>query len=424
MNIWIVYQFASTPDLPGSQRTYQYARAFADMGNNVTLWTSSFSHYGRFDTIKGDVPFVVREEGNLKIISLRTSPPYQRNDYRRVLNLIDFARVFMKYAGATPVSPDVIIASYPSPFAALAAYGIAKKRAAKFVLEVRDLWPQVWVERGVFSVLHPFVLLLYGIEKYLYRNAQTVVSALPYIQDYMAERGMRNREIIWIPNPVSLNEFAGQKTEIPEESRIICAGMRENTAKGIMNVAYVGGLGPANRVDVILEASKILRDTNASNISFTIVGEGHSKKELMKFILDNRLDSVVLCPSVSARSVPSILQCADAGVLCLHQNPIYRFGVNLHKTYDYMAAGLPIVFSADVKNDIVKASGAGFTVTPGSAEEIASALKHLASMSPEQRRLMGSRGYRYVADYYDIRILSRRYIGAIGPEGQSATQQG
>jgi glycosyltransferase involved in cell wall biosynthesis len=414
VNIWIVYQFASTPDLPGSNRTYLYARAFAEAGNDVTLWTSSFSHYGRVETIQDDAPYAVRNEGRLKIISLKTKPAYFRNDYRRFLNLISFARNFLRFSRRELPSPDVIIASYPSPLSAYASYRLARRLHVKFVLEVRDLWPQVWVERGAFSRYHPFILFLYAIERHLYKRADTIVSALPYINDYLSERRMRQREIGWIPNAVNMDEIAredGGAAGVPLE---ICDSMKADRQKGIMNVAYVGGLGPANRVECILEAAKILKEKGEKALSFTIVGEGHSKKSLMEFASKNGLDSVRIWPAVPVSSVPAILRNADVGALCLHRNPIYRFGVNLHKVYDYMAAGLPIVFSAGVRNDIVKSSGGGFTVAPGRPEEIASALQRLLSMSPEERRLMGERGRRYVSDNYAVSVLAKRYLDIIG----------
>lgn len=415
MNIWIINQFAATPQLPGSKRSYQYAKAFADMGNNVTLWMSSFGHWGKVETIQDNLPFSVQNQGRLKLISLKTKPTYSRNDSKRFLNMIHFAYTFSKISRNMQPLPDVIIACYPSPFAAFAAYRSAARYNARFVLEVRDLWPQNWVERKAFSRHHPFVLMLYAMEKYLYKNSNVFVSALPYVSDYLIERQIKRKEIFWIPNAADMTEVESDKNETAEgdDSNNICDVMKLHRQRGTMNVVYVGGLGQANRVDKILEAARILRDKGENGIFFSVVGEGHSREKLLDFVKQNNLESVKIWPAVPGKAVPKILRCGDVGVLCLHDNPIYKYGVNLHKIYDYMSVSLPIVFAARVRNDLVASSHAGFTVSPDNAAEIADALVRFKSMNEEERKEIGKRGNKFLAENYDINILSKKYLEII-----------
>lgn len=416
MNIWIINQFAGTPDVPGSERSYQFAKAFSEMGHHVTLWTSSYSHWGKIEAIKDNVPYINKNEGNLNIIYLKTRPIYYRNDYRRFLNMFYFAYTLSR-TSKTIVNPlDVVIASYPSPFAAVAAYRLSVRYNARFVLEIRDLWPQVWVERRAFSRYHPFVIILYALEKYLYKRTRIFVKALPYINDYLNEKGVNTQNVSWIPNGINLDDFKTEEKHdlsFEEESSILDI-MSEERQKGKMNVVYVGSFGVGNRVDCILKAANMLKDKGEKGISFFIIGEGHSKKELIKYVSDNKLTSVKIWPAIPRKAVPQVLSCADVGVVCLHDNPIYRYGVNLHKVYDYMAAGLPIVFSARVRNNLVESSNAGITVPPGDSTEIASALQKFRSMTKEERYLIGKRGYEAIAKDYNVKRLAEKYLSIIG----------
>jgi len=157
-----------------------------------------------------------------------------------------------------------------------------------------------------------------------------------------------------------------------------------------------------------------LKKEGINGISFTIIGEGHSKEELKKYALDHALDSVYFYDAIPRRSVPLVLSKADIGILCLNDNPIYRYGVNLHKVYDYMAAGLPIIFSANVRNNLVEDAGAGITVPPGDIPQIVSALKSIISMPEKDRIAMGKRGFVYLSENYDInRKLTGRYMEII-----------
>lgn len=133
----------------------------------------------------------------------------------------------------------------------------------------------------------------------------------------------------------------------------------------------------------------------------------------MEYVSDNKLDSVRMWPAIPIKAVPQVLSSAVVGILCLHDNPIYRYRVNFNKVYDYMVAELPIVYSAKVKNNIIKSSKAGIAVPPGNPLEIGSALQKFRSMTTEERVLIAKRGRRVIAENYDISDLAERYLETI-----------
>jgi glycosyltransferase involved in cell wall biosynthesis len=417
LNIWTIYQFASTPKIPGSERTYEFAKAFVSKGHAVTLWTSSFGHWGKVETIREkNRAFDVEVEEGIKIISLKTRPLYHRNDYRRFLNMIYFAYALFRTSKKINMKPDVIIASYPSPFAALTGYCLSKKYEAKFILEIRDLWPQNWIERGAFSKYHPFILILSILEKYLYSKTCFFVSVLPYFSEYLNAMKLRAKKILWIPNGINLFEFKKatiQKSSNKHVNRIISA-ICEAKKRGNLNVIYVGGLGVGNRVDCIVKAAHILKSNGIDDISFFIIGEGHSKEELKKYVSRYCPDIVTILSAIPRKDVPRILSQSDIGILCLNYNPIYRYGVNLHKIYDYMAAELPIIFSGKVRNNLVESAKAGISVPPASPEKIAYALVQIKNMSEDERVSMGKKGHEYLSDNFDItNKLVKKYMDII-----------
>lgn len=403
--IWTIYQFASTPKIPGSERTYQFAKAFVNRGHDVTLWTSSFSHWGKMETIREKrCTYDTEVENGLKLISLKTRPLYYSNDYRRFLNMLYFAYALYRTSNMINSKPDVIIASYPSPFAALVAYLLSKKYKAKFILEIRDLWPQNWIERRAYSRYHPFIFLLSILEMYLYARTRYFVTVLPYFNDYLKKMKIKPDKVSWIPNGINLVEFKAAKHQTFSNGNVnrILTALIESKKRGNLNVIYVGGIGVGNRVDYIVKTAHLIKSKGIKGISFFIIGEGHSKKKLEKYVIDNLLDNVNIFSAIPRNSVPALLYRSDIGILCLNDNPIYKYGVNLHKIYDYMAAGLPIVFSGKVRNDFVKLSKAGITVPPDSPEEVARALVRIRNMPEEKRVCIGKMGHDYISDNFDI----------------------
>lgn len=364
--------------------------------------------------IKDSKPFILETDGSLNIMHLKTRPLYYKNDHNRFLNMVSFASALTK-ASRTVASPDAVVATYPSPFAAFAANRIAKRCNAKFILEIGDLWPQVWIERKAFPVYHPFIVILSAIQKYLFKRTRTYVSSLPYVNDFLQERGVKDYSFTWVPNGINLDDYRqnGNENKNPGLVEDILETMKSKSASGKLNVIYVGGIGVGNRVDHIVESAKILKDRNDTKICFHIIGDGHSKEAIRKYVTDNSLDTVTVWPPVNRSSVPLLLKNADVGIQCLHNNPIYRYGVNLSKLYDYMAAGLPVIFSAEVRNNLVGQYNAGITVPPGNPESIASALQEFSSMTHDERCEMGRRGQEGILRDYNIEKLSRKYLEVI-----------
>lgn len=417
LNIWTIYQYASTPKIPGSERTYQFAKAFVNTGHDVTLWTSSFSHWGKMETIRNKrCTYDIEVEKGINLISLKTRPLYYSNDYKRFLNMLYFAYALYRTSITINPKPDVIIASYPSPFAALVAYLLSKKFKAKFILEIRDLWPQNWIQRRAFSRYHPFIFLLSILEMYLYTRTRYFVSVLPYFNDYLDKIKIKPEKVSWIPNGINIDEFKSARDQNFSNGHVnrIITALIESQKRENLNVIYVGGIGVGNRVDYIVKAAHLIKSKGIEDISFFIIGEGHSKKVIEKYIVDNFLDNVNIFSAIPRNAVPAVLYRSDIGILCLNDNPIYKYGVNLHKIYDYMATGLPIVFSGKVRNDLVKLSKAGISVPPDNPEEVARALVRIRNMPKGKRVALGQMGLEYLYANFDIsNQLLKKYMEII-----------
>lgn len=405
MNIWIFNHYAITPDMPGGTRHYDLSRELVKRGNQVTIFATSFHHYQHKEMrLKPGEQWKVEDVDGIKFVWIRT-PPYERNDWRRVRNMVVFMIRAWWLGRKLPrliseiSKPDVVIGSSVHLLAVFAAYWVAKHHKAKFVMEVRDLWPQTIVDMGEMSARHPIVKVLQALEKFLYHRAERIIILGPQMKGYISAYGVSEKKIAWIPNGVDLLRFD--------------SGIKEEASHEGFCVMYLGAHGQANALDVIIKAAKIIQDQDFQEIKFVLVGDGPEKPRLMALARELGLNNVEFRESVPKAKVSQILSEAYATVFTLNDLLLYRYGISLNKLYDYLAAGKPLILAGNPVNNPVEESRCGLTVPPRSPDALAEAVIKLYQMPKEEREAMGRRGREYVEKYHDIRKLAERLEGIL-----------
>jgi glycosyltransferase involved in cell wall biosynthesis len=398
-SLWIFNHYAVSPDLPGGTRHFDLAKELVKRGWQVVIFASSFRHYIYKDfKLSPGKHWKLEDMEGVKFLWLRTLP-YQRNDWHRVLNMISYMlrawRLGRKLPRLIPEvqRPDVVIGSSVHLLAVLAAYRVAKLYKARFIMEVRDLWPQTIIDMGELSERSPLTQLIRTLERFLYRRAERIITLLPKAGEYIVAQGICEEKIIWIPNGVDLSRF-----QIRVRSK----------SEGSFQVMYLGAHGQANALDVLLQAAKIIQDEGYRNVKFVLIGDGPEKPHLMQMAEALQLRNVEFRASVQRTEVPRVLNSADAVALILNDLPLYRYGISLNKLYDYMAAGKPVLLAGNPANNPVEEAKCGIIVPPQNPQALADAIIRLYTTSPEEREVIGQRGREYVKEHYDIRRLVER----------------
>jgi len=397
MNIWIFNQYAHPPDLPGGTRHYDLGRELVKRGHRVVIFATSFHHYLHRETrLRSGEKWKVEDVNGVRFVWIRT-PPYWRNDWRRVRNMVVFAIRIWWLGLKLPIlvpeigKPDVIIGYSPHLFTPLAAYWVAQCYQVPFVMEVGDLWPQTIVEMGKLSGRHPIVKALQRLENFLYHRAERVIVHGPQMVDYISACAIRRDNIICIPSGVDLSRF--DSTSIFQMSH-----------KGF-HVMYLGAHGQANALDVLIKGAKIVQNQGYRDIHFVLIGDGPEKPRLVALANELGLENIEFRESVPKSSVSKVLCEADALVAVVHPR-FFTSGGSLNKLPDYMASGRPVIFTASAANNPVEEAHCGLTVPPENPQALAEAVIKLYQMSPEERAEMGKRGREYVEKYHDIRKLA------------------
>lgn len=395
MRVWLINHYASSPKQPGITRHFDFARGMSERGHEVLVVASSFDHVTRREIHLQQKEHRKKETiDGVPFLWIKT-PPYKGNGLARVVNMLAFSwKIWRSSLLKNEVKPDVIIGSSPHLFSALAAERLASNLRIPFLLEVVDLWPQTFVDLGRFSSDSVAVRALEAIERYLYRKASRIITALPRAHEHMQQKGVSTDKIDWVPNGVDLR--AVPKPTPPRESNRL-------------QIVYAGAHGFANGLDHIIDAAKFLQEAGwGQRAIFHLIGDGPEKSRLQKRVEREAIHNIRFEPPVTKQEIHCRLREADAFIIIIRDSVLYRWGISPNKIADYMAAARPILFCGEAINNIVEEAGAGLTVRSLRPNNIAQAVKTLVETPSSERWRMGLSGYKYVTEQLSIDRLTER----------------
>ena len=376
----------------------------------MTIFASGFGHRTRREERLEEKQNYRRENiSGVEFIWIRTFA-YQRNDWRRVVNMLSYSFRVILLGFRFKGTPDVILASSPHPFAGLAGYILARLKKVRFIFEVRDLWPQTFVDVGGYSNKSLVVTLLRVLEKFLYRRAKKIIALLPKASEYIMELGIPSNKIVYIPNGVAPELFSDTRGRLPQMLDELISGLK---SQGRLLVGYTGAHGAADGLDTILETAKILQDKGAGEAHFLLVGDGPEKKRLVQQAKSWGLSNISFFEPIPKDAMLELLQAIDITTVSLRKSVLWRYGTSKNKLFDYMICVKPVVWAIDQPDNPVAESNCGITVPQEDAEEMARAIMTLCGLSAQERQDMGMRGYEYVMKYHSVPVLANRLVEAI-----------
>ncbi|OKY73766.1 MAG: glycosyltransferase WbuB [Desulfobulbaceae bacterium DB1] len=399
--IWLINQYASTPQTGMGGRHYYLAKELAKQGHKVYLVAASFTHLLR-EPPTMDAAFKMEAAEGFHFVWVRMPEYHDAHDKKRVLNWFIFAWRLLKLPRIIADKPDVILASSPAPFVFLAAQRLAREMGARFAFEVRDIWPLSLMELGGYSRNNPIIRIMQWVEDKAYRYSDVVLSNLPYAVDHMVARGMDRDKFAWVPNGFSLADVS-LHVPLPE-------AVRAQIPQDKFIVGYTGTLGVANALDTLIGAAAILKDQ--ADVVFVLVGGGKEKIRLMK--KDQTLHNVVFVDPIAKTQIQTMLAQFDVCFIGLTKDPLFRFGVSPNKLFDYFYAGKPILYAIESGRYLpVDEAKAGISIPAENPQAIAEAVLQLKALSPEERARLGQNGREYALENHDYARLAEKLASVL-----------
>lgn len=292
---------------------------------------------------------------------------------------------------------DVVVVSSPTFFSIFAAWLLARMKGARLVVEVRDLWPAIFVELGVLTN-RPLIRILERAELAAYGAADVVVVVTEGFRRDLLGRGVSPDKVHVIPNGVALERF---RPDAPAEGEVRA---RLGAGPGDVLVLYAGAHGISQGLTAVAEAAAKL---DGSNVHFAFVGEGAAKDRLECRVAQLGPGNVTLVAGVASAEMPAIVAAADICLVPLRDVPLFSTFIP-SKMFEFLAAAKPVVASLRGEAaDILHAAGA-LVVAPENPAALADAVRELAA-HPARRASMAAQGRAFVEAHYDRARLAERY---------------
>ena len=294
---------------------------------------------------------------------------------------------------------DVVLVSSPTFFSIFSALVIARRHRARLVVEVRDLWPAIFVELGILT--NPLLIrALEAIEMAAYRAADSVVVVTEGFRSSLVGRGVPPDKVYTVRNGADVDRFWVSPTDAAHARSVIGVTPDE------LLVLYIGAHGISHGLEAVADAAAEL-EGRSDRIRFLFVGEGAGKARLTEKVRELGVKNIELRPGVPHNEVPKYLAAADICLVTLRDVPLFSTFIP-SKMFEYFAARKAVIGAVRGEPaDILREAGA-IVVNPEDSVAMAEEIGALASDS-HRREQMGNDARQYVSNNFDRKVLARYY---------------
>ena len=378
MNIlFLTDNYPPETNAPAS-RTSEHARVWVEKGHSVTVITCfpNFPGGKIFPGYKNKFREVYQLDG-VKVVRVKTYITANEGFIKRTLDYISFM-VSGTIAACFEPKPDIIVATSPQFFCAMAGYLTAKLKRRPWVFELRDIWPASISAVGAMS--HGRIYrFLERIELFLYRKSTGIITVTKSFREELIERGIDSEKIEVVTNGVELTKYQPM-----DKDPVLTA--RLNLGE-VFVVGYIGTHGMAHALPKVIEAAEIIGKKDLP-ICFIFVGSGAEKEKIERIVEKRSLTNVQILGQQPKESMPSYWSVCDLAIIPLKNHAVFS-GVLPSKLFECMGMRIPVLMSLPEgeATDIVKSTGCGVVVEPENAQAMASEIISLYSDSSKLSKL-------------------------------------
>jgi len=397
MHILLIHRAFAQSNQPGGTRHIELSRALVSKGHRITVVTSTVS-YLQADSGRAIPAPSSRETIEPGIEVIRCGGGTSGGTFFSRLGGM-FGFMFRGFAAGLSVrNVDLVWATSPTLFQALAAFLVGLLKHRPVILEIRDIWPDALEDIG--ALRNPLAIAVSrALAQVLYKNAKVIIINSPGFRAHLIACGVPAAKIHLVANGVDIDMFdpnsdgSDMRTQLDWQGKYV--------------VLYSGAHGMANDLDTLLDAARGLKDFPEARI--VLLGDGPEKARLIARAQAEGLDNVQFLDAVPKNEMAQILTATDCCVAHLKPSAMQAM-VYPNKVFDYMAAARPTVLGiGGVIREVIEQAQGGLCTEPGDAEGMAAAIRRLAR-SPAEAKAMGRRARTHVETHFQRQVIAESLL--------------
>lgn len=403
MRVWILQtgEPVWTDDIDSRpMRAMNLSDALISAGHEVTLWTSRFNHFT--NSQRETEPFRIHKIKEHLFVRFIPSPGYKRNI--SIMRLIDHAILArnLKRAMLEAGEPDIAFIGYPPIETAWVFSRWLNKRQIKFVLDVKDAWPDMIVERlprylRMFAriLLHPY----YKMRDMVFRSA-------------FAFSSISEGFLQWCVNTAgrSLSEFdtvlplVNHRPSLPFKELELEKQWLESIGRQTRfspRLYFLGTIGTA------YDFNSVINLAARRDVEIVIAGDGSQEKYWRQRC--GHLPNIVWTGWISTRKAHALANESEIAIMPYKESLDFSFDLTIpNKMYDAMSYGKAVVVSGGKHmKEFVEKNGIGYVFNSENPDSLIEVVDCLLS-NPSKLKRMKSNSLRLYRKQFD----SKRTYGS------------
>ncbi len=396
--LFLTDNFPPEVNAPAS-RTFDHCREWVKLGAEVTVITC-VPNFPRGKVFAGYKNKLWQEEmmDGIKVIRVWSYIVPNSGFLKRTLDYISFS--VTAFLVGLIVKTDVIVATSPQFFTALAGRALSKWKHKPWIMEVRDLWPESIKAVGALND-NIFIKYFEWQEKRCYKSAKRIIAVTDSFKEKIAEKGITPQKIQVIKNGVNSELFK----PMPKDEALL-----DNLhLKGKHIIGYIGTHGMAHQLDFILDCAKEL-DTPLNNFHFLFIGDGAKKEELLKYKDRLGCHNVTMLNSVPKNEVSHYISILDVCLINLRKSPLFTTVIP-SKIFENAGMEIPILMGVEGEaKRIIESYHAGVCFEPENKEDF---MKKLSVIINPNNVKMYKEGCKRLSKDFDRSKLAKEMYTVI-----------
>ena len=399
MNLLILTQYFP-PEVGAPQnRLFELAVRLKNAGVNVSVLTAmpNYPQMKIYDGYQGK-NYMYEEIEGIPVHRASIYLPKSKSIIQRLLNYFSFVYSSAKIGNSKIGDIDVIMCESPPLFLGYSALYLKRKKKAKLIFNVSDLWPESAEKLGV--VTNKWMLkLAYRLEEKLYRKSILVTGQTQGICKNINER-FPQVKTYWLPNGVDVSYY---------NPLTVSSNWRKDNGFKDNDVLflYAGIIGLAQGLEIILSAAEKLKDQ--PSIKFILLGSGPEKEKLQLIKQTKQLANVYFFDAVSKTQMPLIVKASDVSIIPLRKLDLF-LGAIPSKIFENLAMQKPVILSVDgeARELFVNQGQCALYSEPENVAELVANVVLLANDSV-LRNTLGEKGRIYVEQSFNRNTIAQNF---------------